>query len=171
MRKGRKGLIEIDHGNVFPMPLIIGGIVMIIMGIASISDQGLFSILIGLGLTALGGYLSFSRSGIQIDLSSNMFREYYRYYGFLSGEWKRTSTFPYATVLRNTYSSNTYSRSNRVTNQKESFFEVYLLSKTHRTKIFIKRLNSKVEAEKWLESFADTCSFEVVNYNPKGARN
>lgn len=159
--------MNLDHGYVFPVPAIVGGLVLLISGLFLLASFEFLPSIIGLGLAALGGYIAFTKTGLEIDLDKNQFREYTRYYGIISGEWKDLKDYPFVSLLRNRYTQSTFSRSNRETSISEHVYEVFILSKNHRSKIFVKQFSDKEVAKQELNKFIESTGLEWVKYHPK----
>ena len=149
-------------GFSFAMPLVIVGFVMILGGILSITEN----IYIGIGMAILGGFISFSDYGTQIDKTVNKYREYSSFYWIKRGEWKSLEKYPFLCVLPSRTGMTIYSRTNKSTTNIDDSFDICLLSANHRGKIVIQKLTTKDEAIVYAETLSSEINIPVVKYNP-----
>lgn len=123
--------------------------------------------IIGLLVVLVGGFISFTSTGIQIDVENKKYKHYSSYYGIKQGQWKTLDSYPCLAILQSRQSSTTHSIGNisSITNS-ENYYDIYLLDKTHRQKLLIKRLKNKEQASKDAKEFAENLGVEFTTYNP-----
>ena len=144
------------------MPIVIVGFVMILGGILSITEN----IYLGIGMAILGGFISLSGYGTQIDKSINKYREYSSLYGVKRGEWKSLDKYPFLSVLPSRTGMKIYSRTNQSTTNIDDSFDICFLSENHRGKIVIQKLSTKDEAIAYAEALSDDLNIPLTKYNP-----
>lgn len=158
-----------SHGPNFGIAPIALGIVLMFIGILMILSSLIVAFFIGIGIFLAGSMLSTSQSGVQIDFTNELYREYTTFLFIKMGKWKPLNYFPYVSVLKANKSNRASDITglNRTVHTKENL-GIYLLNKTHRKKMLVKRVGmdmgqAKIDAEK----FASNIDKEVVRFNPK----
>jgi hypothetical protein len=167
----RKGNPEVkfSHGPNFGVAPIVLGVALMFMGLLMILSTFLVAFFIGIGVFLAGSMLSTSYSGVQIDYTNELYREYTTFLFMKFGKWKPLNYFPYVSVLRANKSNKASDITglNKTVSTQENL-GVYLLNKTHRKRLLVKRVGmdmSKAKLE--AQSFADKIGKEVVRFNPK----
>lgn len=158
-------IIEIKQGRYFPKPAVLGGYIFLFFGIFSVFDNWP----LGLSLLLLGIYLSLTFCGVEIDLNKKLFREYVQYFGIKSGKWIELDKYSDLSILKSKEKSTIYSRTNIATSDSTIYYDLFLLSKSHRTKILLKRYSNKEEALEEGNNYAIKLDKELKNYNPQGS--
>ena len=167
----RKGNPEstYDHGFNFGIAPIILGVALMFMGTIMILYMMILTILIGLGIFLTGAMLSTSRSGVQVDFTNELYREYTTFLFFKMGKWKPLNYYPYVTVLKANKSNRASDITglNRTVTTKENL-GFYLLNKTHRKRVLVARVGNDMKiAKKKAQEFAERSDKELVKFNPK----
>ena len=163
--------VTFSHGLNFGILPVILGFVFMIIGVAMINSLMIIGILLGVTAFFAGSILSTSMSGVQVDYTHSLYREYTTYFFIKFGKWKSLNYFPYITVLKaNKSTGATHTTGlNQSSTIKESL-GIYLLNRTHRKCVLVKRCttnNCKEEAQQWAQKIEK----EVVRFNPKVNRN
>ncbi len=161
--------ITYSHGPNFGVAPMALGVVLMFMGVLMILSSMVVAIFIGIGIFLAGSMLSTSRSGVQLDFSNELYREYTTFLFIKIGKWKSLNYFPYLSILKANKSNRASDITglNRTVHTQENL-GIYLLNRTHRKKMLLKRVGmdmakAKIEANK-LEEKVDK---EVVRFNPK----
>ncbi|MGM0477639.1 MAG: hypothetical protein ACQERC_00320 [Bacteroidota bacterium] len=167
----RKGNAEITykHGPNFGIAPIILGVALMFMGIVMILSTMIVAMFIGVGVFLAGSMLSTSTSGVQVDFTNELYREYSTFLFVKMGKWKPLNYFPYISVMKANKSNRASDITglNRTVTTKENL-GIYLLNKTHRKKLLIKRTGMDMQdARQEAQQFADSTDKEVVRFNPK----
>ena len=158
--------INVSQGKYFPKAFATYGYILMLVGLITF----LGNIWAAFAMILIGIYLAFSFCGIEFDLAKNAYREYSIYFGIHSGgKWKDLSKLTDMSVLQTRVSETTYSRSNRTTTDSDTFYDVFLLSKTHRTKVFVERFKDKNFAFSKAKELSNTLNKEFKKYHPAGS--
>jgi hypothetical protein len=159
--------IRYKSGLFFPLIFLALGYLGIIYGFIYLFRSNPY----GLILIAIGLFLSFSRSGTEIEFENKKYRKYLSFFTFKLGKWKSIQEYPYITVLRSIESTRQHwhMRMPKLKERRE-FFDITLLSSSHIKKFAIKRFNNVEEAREEIETFADLLGIEITMYNPKTSR-
>jgi len=98
-----------SFGKSFPPSLNFAGYVFLVIGIV-----GAFSnIYIGTLFIVAGIFIAFTKSGVQINIEENTYRDYNSFFGLRQGKWKSLEQYSYITLMQNHEVSATLSGSNR----------------------------------------------------------
>jgi len=132
------------------------------------------SLLMSFGIPILGIPLSLffafalsSSYGFQIDAGRQRFREYSQAFGLKRGEWKNLNDFPFVAILKSQKGHAAASMSNRTVTTTDEFFEIYLLSETHRTKIQVAEFKDLEKAKSFAKEFATVIERKLTTYSPQ----
>ena len=144
-----------------PMARVLGYIISVIglFGVFSIGFKSLFIFLVGLGL-------SFTRSGVLIDVDKRRLKEYTSVFWVKFGKWELLDYYPYITVLEITESVAMFSSANVKHENKGLVFKITLLNENHYIKLLIKRLKDRDLAHYEAKKIADKLNVEKVIYSP-----
>ena len=160
---------QFSHGFNFGVIPIIFGVALMGIGIAMIFSLHIIAIAIGIAVFLAGSMLSTSKSGVEIDYTNELYREYSTFLFFKIGKWKSLNYFPYLTVLRanKANKASDVTGLNRTVEIKEQL-GVYFLNGTHRKKLLIKRTGKNREvAKKEAEILVKKTGKELVKFSPK----
>lgn len=157
------------HGFYFQLPGRVVGVALSVVGFLMLMSFNIVPMFIGLPLLVFGLYMLTGASGIDINYSHNIFKEYNKVLGIKFGKWKSLNLYPFMTVM----SANKSNKASDITGLNktvvtEKALGIYLLSNSHRTKILLKRTfptmqKTKAEAEK----IAELTGKELMKYNPR----
>lgn len=157
------------HGFYFQLPGRVVGLALSTVGFFMIISLYLIPIFIGLGILFFGLYMVTGTSGVDINYSHNIFKEYDKFLGLKFGKWKSLNPYPFITVMpaNKSNKSSDITGLNRTVVTQEAL-GIYLLNNSHRKKILLKRTfpvmdKAKVEAEK----MANLTNKELMRYNPR----
>ncbi len=147
-------------GKLFSRPLIIAGYVLMFLGL--LSSPSIFG-----GILILGGvYISFSTTGVSLDVSKKQLKEYTRLFGYKWGSWKSYEDYPFIAVLKRMESSTVYSRAQVAMTDKFTFYDVNLMNKSHRKKVILSRQKEVAKAEEMAKELCEELGLEYTKYNP-----
>lgn len=100
-------------------------------------------------------FLFATYSGVEIDTEKKRFREYNKWFGlFKIGKWKALHDYLGATLVSMNKVHRMYSRSNRVNSSSQKEFWIYLVNKTKRPAIAIKRCKTHKQGQISLDEFS-----------------
>lgn len=163
-----KDLIDIDHGSNFPVftrVLFIAMMLIFSVGMAVTIPFGLIVVIIV--FTPVFIYVLFTRSGSEIDLIHKEVRAYTYTFFKKRGEWKSLDSYNEISLLIRNKSQRYNHGWFLGTTVRFVMYEVYLLNKTHRKKIYIAGSESKEKMKNLIKQLSDQCSFTYVKYSPK----
>jgi hypothetical protein len=148
-------------GKSFPQPAINGGYVFILFSPVFVYMK---SPEIGLVLFLLGLLVSFSVTGVRVDIEKKQFKEYTRYFWIKFGSWKNLTEYPFITIITEQESSIAFSFKNDDSDMNEAVYGIYLVnaSKTH--KIMLKKFKDKDEAMLELPKLAGEMGIKVITF-------
>lgn len=160
-------IVEFKTGRYFSRPLLFLGIVGVIVGII-----GLFTNpIVGVFFLLFGAFFNFSVGGRQINCVSRQYRDYLSIFGSKVGSWEPLGDYPYIAAMRNMESQQTFMvPTTQSTSETNLYFEITLLSESHRQKFLLKRFDNKEKAKAELELFGSMLNLEVTEYSPATSR-
>lgn len=160
-----KPLRKFSHhiGFSFPTPVVIASAFFSLIGLV----VALAYPIVGLLILVFFGYIGTNTYGFEMDSAHNRCREYTAVFGIRRGSWIPLSDLPYVSVLHENMGSSVASLSNRVTTYAETKYNVYLLSKTHRTRLLVRIFPQRDEARAFAENLAEGADLEYAVYSPQ----
>lgn len=157
--------INFSIGYLFNFPIRIGGMLMMLLGIA-ITLTGIWGVVGGLALIFVGGYFAFTATGISIDLENKAVRHYTRLYGLLRGNWNEYPTYPNICIIRKNRKKKSRFDFAEAETESPYQFEIYLVSRSHRGKVLLQIHDTREQAEIVAKHFAEEMNCELVEYTP-----
>jgi hypothetical protein len=151
--------IDSVTSKAFPQPAINMGYVFMLFSPVFVLDKALISIALFLS----GLLLSFSVSGLRIDLEKKRFKEYNRYFGFKFGTWLPLNDFPFVTLIASQESSVAFSFKKDDTENDETIYGIYLLNRERSKKVLIKKFQNQDEAILYLPEIAAKTGLKVIS--------
>jgi hypothetical protein len=121
----------------------------------------------------VGWILLSSKKGVEIDKMSHEFRNYTSYLGYRTGVWHDLDKYPYVTIVKSRKQPKVKYASAYEEQDFKHFFDVCLLSKSHRGRVHIIIGLEEESARQAAFKLADDTGKEVVGYappKPKGGR-
>jgi hypothetical protein len=148
-------------GKSFPQPAINGGYVFILFSPVFVFMD---SPQIGAVLFLAGLLVSFTVTGVRVDIEKKQFKEYTRYYWIKFGSWKTLIEYPFITIITEQESSIAFSFKSDDSEMNESVYGIYLVnaSKTH--KILLKKFKDRDEAMLELPKLAGEMGIKVISF-------
>ena len=157
-------IIDQNLGKVFSPIAVFFGYFFLIFGIILLYSN----ILLGLLLILFGGCVSLTRTGIEFDIAGQKFKEYTNIFYVKIGSWQPLDNYVFLTVLKSKITYKSHSRSNvSMTTSSEIYFDLFILTKSHRKKIRIGRHESKEEALIDARILSEKLGMQLVDYNPE----
>lgn len=157
-----KRIANYRAGFSFAIPVVIVGTVIGVLGLLTV----LFVPVIGGVMAAAGGFIATSSYGFQLDKKRNRCREYSSVFWIKRGTWINLDNLPDVSILSGKSGFVVRSMSNRATDSTTLNYTVYLLSKTHRTKVMVKKFEDRSLAQEFAESLAMTLNRDLRKYSP-----
>ncbi len=159
-------MTEIVHhkfGYTFPKHILIAGYILMLMGALLILAYPIA----GTSFMIVGTFLSFTKNGMLFNPANKTYRGYTSYLGIKMGKWQPYSSYPYLAILRRTISKSSTSRMG-VSKEvgRDTYFDIFLLNKTHRVKLLINRQKGQDEAKQLARDLAQKLEVEYVAYKP-----
>lgn len=155
--------IHHKFGSTFPTHILVAGYILMVMGLLIALSYPLA----GLSFAFVGTFLSFTKNGMLFNPSTKVYRSYTSYLGIKMGKWQSYESYPHLAILRRTISK---SRTSRMGVSKEvardTFFDIFLLNKTHRVKLLVNRQKGQEEAKQLARDLAQQLGVDYVAYNP-----
>lgn len=157
------------HGFYFQLPGRVVGLALTIVGFFMIVSLYIIPMFIGLFLFLFGLYMVTGASGIDMNYTNEIFKEYNKVVGIKIGKWKSLNSYPFITVL----TANKSNKASDITGLNttvvtKSALGIYLLNNSHRKKILLKRTAFNMpKAKEEAERIADLANKELMKYNPR----
>ena len=153
-------------GFVFQPAQRFAGWVLIFAGLLTAYLQGTAALLItifGLVVTLLKKYMF-------IDLENHRIKSSKSFFPWMpTGKWHGIQNYPFVTMIRKVISSSltNYGAQQKSSTGRNVYYDVLLLSNSHRSKIVINRLKNKEEAQAYADETAKMLSRKLVVYKPQ----
>ena len=91
---------------------------------------------------------------------------YTSFFGFKTGGWKSLEIYKEIAILKSLVNYKSYYKATIPLTSRETYYDIYLLDKTHRKKLLIKRLINKDQSILDAESLASLLKMELTTYKP-----
>ena len=157
------------HGYFFRPPGRFVGFALTFGGFFMCISFLIVPMLIGSLILAFGVYMLTGTSGVEINYSKNIFKEYYTIIGIKFGKWVSLDPYPFLSIM----SANKSNNASDITGLNKTVvsdlaYGIYLLNNSHRKKVLLKRTpqimdQTVLEAEK----IAELTGKELMKYNPR----
>jgi len=154
-------IIDNKTGKFFPQAAINGGYVFILFSPVFLMD----SPLIGIALLLIGLLVSFTVTGVRIDLKNKRFKEYTRYYWIKIGPWIPLEQYPFITLITSRESSPAFSFKKDDSENDEIVYGVYLLNRERSKKILLKKFEDKDQAILELSELSKAIGANIITTN------
>ena len=133
-------------------PTIFFGITLLIIGVSM-----LFVSMLALGIAGIliSLFLFLSYSGIIIDTERKAIKPYNCWFGFIkTGSWKSLKKYIGLTLVPMNKVYSMYSRSNRQNVSVEKDYRIYLVNKSKKPSLALKKCKSRDKAQKSMDEFS-----------------
>ena len=157
MEKTNQNKLKIHTGKYFPRPLNLIGYIAMLLGIINLIE----SPLLGLTLIIIGAFLSFNLAGFEIE--NGRFRNFFYLLHFRIGKWQ-TSDLPHIAILKRRFARKTYGgRTPASVTEKQSIYEITLLSETQETRLKLMRVNDFDKAKDLEDMIAELLDVKKID--------
>lgn len=157
------------YGFFFQTPGRIVGFALAITGFFMVISLMIVPIFIGGIIFLFGLYMVSGTSGIDINYSNELFKEYNKVLGLKFGKWQSLSPYPFLSIM----TANKSNKASDITGVNktvvtENALGVYLLNNSHRKKILLSRTSpNKDKAIIEAERLSELTGKELMKYNPR----
>jgi len=158
-----KPFIRNRIGFSFPVPILLIAGLFALAGIVSAVEIPL----IGLALISISSIIWSGSYGFEINSKDSTYREYVSIIGIRRGQWFSLEKFPFVAILKVREGTVMYSQTNRSNTLIDDSFGVYLLTSSHRKRVLIKKLDTRIRAERYIGEIAPLINKEITNFSPK----
>lgn len=111
--------------------------------------------------------MGFGKLGVELLPEQGSYREFTKIFGLRFGKPKSFKDFPFLSVMRTKVTSSAYSITNRnASTGSDLYYDVYMLSQSHRKKVLIRRYSNLHDAKTSAHELGKKISKEVVMFNP-----
>lgn len=122
--------------------------------------------ILGITIVAVCSFIWSTSYGFETNKFTEEFREYGSALGIKWGKWQKMDQFPDITILTLKEGYTVRSRLYLSTTVMESYYGIYLLTSSHRTKILVNKFKDLQKAKDFITPIALELNKEVVQYNP-----
>jgi hypothetical protein len=149
----------------FPLPLISVGYALLGVGVLFLLAG---SFLLGPILVIVGGFFSFTFSGVKLDIANKEAQHYTSFYGWKKGNWVGLKSYPFVSILKSRigFRANNFNAA-PMEFSGEELFDIYLLSSDHRERFLIKSEKTEAIAKQSAKELGQKLGVEYANYNPQ----
>ncbi|NND94351.1 MAG: hypothetical protein HKN45_05755 [Flavobacteriales bacterium] len=112
-------------------------------------------------------WLAFRKSGTQLNTDEGIYREYTSSFGIKRGKWMTIENYPDMALIRGREGFKAYSRGMIELSDSELVYDIYLLTKDHRSKLILKRFKDKESAQLEGRILAEKLGLDWREYSPK----
>jgi hypothetical protein len=155
-------------GYVFQPAQRFAGWILIVAGLITAYLQSPIALLI----SVVGVMMALLKKFVHIDTERHRIRISKSFTSYLPrGKWHGLQNYPFVTLIRRVLSSSVtnYGGQQSGSTGSNTYYDVLLLSNSHRSKIVINRLMDKDAAWSYAEEMARVLAREVVPYKPQKA--
>jgi hypothetical protein len=122
----------------------------------------------GVVIVIVGCLLSFTPWGTQLDPEKKLYRTYTSLLGLKTGKWSSLKSYPFIAILSGRTSETIHGgRTPASVTISEKYYDIYLLSASHRDRLLVKRFKDSEQSKKEIRTFAKQLGVEIVAFNPK----
>lgn len=144
----------------------VAGVAITLAGIGVFFYYGISGLLILL----VGLSMVFLKEFIHLDPANHKIKRSISFFPWLPiGKWHGIENYPYVSVVRKTISSNltNHAGHQEVSTSRNVYYDIMILSTSHRSKILVKRMTDKEAAMESAKEIGQRLAREVVSYKPK----
>lgn len=161
--KKTKSKLDGTLGSLFPPTVKFVGRIVFVAGVLAMFGLPL----IGIFLMLAGAFVGFSVTGVKLFPAEGAYQLYIGLFGLRFGKRKSYQNYPFLSVMRTKVTSSAFSVTNRnASTGSNLYFDVYLLSQSHRERILVRRYSSQFEAKQKAQELGTVLSKKVVMYHP-----
>jgi len=155
-------------GYVFQPAQRFAGWILIVAGLVTAYVQSPIALLI----SVFGVVVALLKKFVYVDTERHRIRISKSFSSYLPiGKWYGLQNYPFVTLIRRVLSSSVtnYGGQQSGSTGSNTYYDVLLLSSSHRSKIVINRLTDKEGAQSYADEMARMLAREVVPYKPQQA--
>ena len=155
-------------GYVFQPAQRFAGWILIVAGLFTAYVQSPIALLI----SVFGVVVALLKKFVYVDTERHRIRISKSFFSSLPiGKWFGLQNYPFVTLIRRVLSSSftNYGGQQSSSSGSKIYYDVLLLSNSHRSKIVINRLKDKESAQSYADEIARMLAREVVAYKPQRA--
>ena len=161
------GIIKNRIGFSFPGLIVFMGFTAMLSSLFIMVE----SPILGLLVLILGSFLGTSSYGSEIDVINNRFREYGSVFGIKKGKWFNLNSMPFLGIFKSRSGYLIYGRSTNSTTVIDDYFDVCLMSNSHRKRIVLQKFKTKEEALNFTEMLEKKIEVKLTTFNPLLSKN
>jgi hypothetical protein len=150
------------HRNTYSTPIRLLGIALMILGAIMTFNLDFWAI----PLVPIGWVLIMSKKGVEVDKLQREFRNYTSYLGYRVGVWHDVDKYPYITIVKSRKKPKLKNASVYEEQIVSEFFDVCMLSKSHRGRVHLLMGISEDEARSQAIRISDDLGKEFMPYVP-----
>lgn len=156
----RSARITTRINRMMPLPGMILGLVLLIIGLTVLGIAGIILIL-------LAGIVLTGQIGLELNLNNRTYRAFYAFFGLRFGKWLDLK--PYSNIIimnRNILSNRNIGLAN-ISYDVETHCDVFLANANHRKRLLLQRCENRKNADFAAVDWAMKLDLEYVPYNPQ----
>ncbi|HXC04386.1 MAG TPA: hypothetical protein VNZ86_06505 [Bacteroidia bacterium] len=148
----------------FPPPIVLANYIVLGAGVVSLLAG--YAVL-GIILCLVGGFVIFTKEGVDVDTANKLIRRYTSFYGIKKGTWIAVNEYPFVCLFK----SKSSFRINRIAQNSlevgDVEYDVYLLNRSHRDRFLVKTTKTEAQAKEYARQIAKEMDLEFVLYAPQ----
>ncbi|HKC67094.1 MAG TPA: hypothetical protein VKG26_02610 [Bacteroidia bacterium] len=167
-----KSSTKITYKNGFFFPLggqIFAYVLLFIAFLALSSHTNIVQACVAMA-ALIGGFLLLSTKGLDIDIYAKILRPYTKVLGIKTGKEIPLSNFKFITIINQSYSQSSFSRTSVEVKSTFSTCNILLVDETHHVKQFVQSFDTYEEALEEAKKLSKQLNFEIVKYDPVRTR-
>jgi hypothetical protein len=157
---------DIKQGFVFPIPIVVAGLILIIVSAFLMLDETP-KWMGGIAALVIGVVLTFSREGLDIDKAGGRYKEWNRWFGIKVGIWKPLDVIQSVSVILETDTGKFIPVTDQSPAQTEDYFQVFMMNDNHLYKVYVCHSRKRAESEAMARNLANWLGVEVKVYSPQ----
>lgn len=150
------------HRNSHSTPIRIAGLALMVLGVVMTIKLDFWA----LAFIPFGLILFSSKKGVEIDKMQHEYRHYTSYLGYRTGVWHDSDKYPYLTLVRSRKKPKLKNASVYEEQIVSDFFDVCLLSKSHRGRVHLLIGLDEDQARNEAIRISDELGKEYMPYTP-----
>lgn len=158
--------MKVKLGFLFGPTLRFIGAIMMLGGVLLF----IYSYLASMVFLLIGAFLSTTKNHILFDRAKGRYKVYTNYLGLKIGQWESLETFVDVAVLGGQEGYILHSRTNQMHKDVNKVVRVFLLSKSHRTKLLVGTFQKAQDAEQRALALEEYLGVRYTHYAPEISR-
>ena len=166
--ENNKNIINCKLGKASVHGIVTAGYAFMVLGIFPLLTLSVSGYIAGGALIIFGSFLSFTTSGVDIDVENRRLYNYLAFFGIVkSGNWIDIKGFNYITVLMFNKEQFKISKPKKTTQQSEKNYEIYLIDNSKVNRQIIATFRHAKSAIEFAKKMAETLNIKYINYHPE----